>query len=226
MDRFLVPWLCGAALLTAPILGFYLFSPKVTGKRKPLLKGLCSLLFLILGGIALFRSSLSLSPFLLFAGLFFSFLGDVILDLDTEKGFLMGLGAFALAHLAFAAGFFTATLTRAAGEGLFPEGPLLFAAAALLMILLFPLLKLRPPKELRIPVAVYLALLALTLSLSVPASRAALSPLPLIGSALFAFSDASLAAGLFGKPSRTASILCLFTYYPAELLLAVSVALF
>ena len=226
MDRFTIPFLIGAALLTAPVLGFYLFSPKVTDKRKPLIKGLCSVIFLALGVIALFRSSLTAAPFLFFTGLFFSFLGDVVLDLKTEKGFLLGLGSFALAHLSFAAGFFTAVLTRAAGEGLFPEGLLLFAAAALLMILLFPVLKLKPQKELRLPVACYLALLALTLSLSIPASRAVLSPLPFIGAALFAFSDAALAAGLFGKPARIKSILCLFTYYPAELLLAVSIALF
>ena len=226
MDRFMIPYLIGAALLTAPILVFYLFSPKVTGKKKPLIKGLCSLIFLLLGVIALPGSSLTPAPFLLFGGLVFSFLGDVILDLEMKTGFLLGLASFALAHLFFAAGFFTAVLTRAAGEGLFPEGALLFAAAALLMILLFPLLKLRPPKELRFPVAVYLVLLSLTLALSFPASLAILTPVPLIGTALFAFSDAALAAGLFGKPSKLKSCLCLFAYYPAELLLAAAITLF
>ena len=225
MDRFVTVSLAAAALLTAPSVGYYLFSTRITKKSRPLYKGLCSLFFLFLGVTALLRSSFSPPAFLLFAGVCFSFLGDVILDLDSPKGFLAGLVSFALGHLAFAAGFFLTSLTRAAGEGLTREGPLLFAAAALVMALLFPLLKLSPPKELRIPVAGYLVLLALTFALSFPAGKALSSLLPPVGASLFAFSDAALAAGLFGKSSKLKDFLCLFTYYPAMLLFAAAISL-
>ena len=216
---------CGAATLLA--VSFYLFSPRITAKKqRPVWKAIASSFFLLVGGCALFSGSApSAARFLIFGGLLFSFAGDVILDLEASAGFLLGLASFACGHLCYAAGFLLTVLSRAAGEGLTWDGPLLFAASALLLILLFPLLKLKPPKPLLFPVALYLTLLSLTLSLSLPAARAVLSPLPLIAASLFTFSDAALAAGLFGKRSRTADSLCLYTYYPAQLLFAYVITL-
>lgn len=157
-------------------------------------------------------------------GMFFSCIGDIALMLPFDA-FVPGLIAFLLAHLcyivAFRAGF-------RAGKGLALAAPLLALFAGINLAGLWPLL----PIDLRIPVVVYVAVLALmaTLALARAWSRSSTTEPPApgahwaaIGAVLFVISDSVLAWDRFGGGLPAASLCILATYYAAQYCIARSV---
>lgn len=158
-------------------------------------------------------------------GMGFSCLGDIALMLPFDA-FVPGLIAFLLAHVcyivAFRAGF-------RAGRGLLFAAALLALFAGLNLAGLWPLL----PGDLRIPVVVYVVVLALmaTLALARAWSPNAAS-LPstatarwaAIGAVLFVISDSVLAWDRFGGGLPAASLCVLSTYYAAQYCIARSAA--
>lgn len=154
-------------------------------------------------------------------GMFFSCLGDIALMLPFDA-FVPGLIAFLLAHLcyivAFRAGF-------GAGQGLALAATLLALFAGTNLAGLWPLL----PDDLRIPVVVYVAVLALmaTLALARAWSRNALDAerrtsvnWAAAGAVLFVISDSVLAWDRFGGGLPAASLCVLATYYAAQYCIA------
>lgn len=148
------------------------------------------------------------------AGLVLSLVGDVAL-LWPKEGFLPGLIAFLLAHLAYIVAF--------RGRARFAARWRPFAAYALIAALVLAVLWPGVPAALRVPVLLYVVCLASM------AAQAAVVWLVLrgtagerlawsgaIGGALFLLSDALLAANKFGTPLPAASLLVLGSYWAAQ----------
>lgn len=148
------------------------------------------------------------------AGLVLSLAGDVAL-LWPKEGFLPGLIAFLLAHLAYIAAF--ASRARLLSR---PAPFLLYATvAAVVLASLWP----GVPAGLRVPVVLYVVCLAAMAAQAgvvwlawrgTPAARWAWSGA--IGGALFMLSDALLATNKFAGPLPLASLWVLASYWAAQ----------
>jgi uncharacterized membrane protein YhhN len=157
-------------------------------------------------------------------GMAFSCIGDIALMLPFDA-FVPGLIAFLLAHVcyivAFRAGF-------RAGRWLVLAAALLALFAGINLAGLWPLL----PNDLRIPVVVYVVVLALmaTLALARAWTKSAATPSAptsarwaAIGAVLFVISDSVLAWDRFGGGLPAATLCVLSTYYAAQYCIARSV---
>ncbi|RZU01210.1 lysoplasmalogenase [Rivibacter subsaxonicus] len=204
------PWLAAAALsgalaIAAALLGHW----PLLAVAKPLTT------ILIIAG-AWQRGGLPRRRAAILAGLVLSLVGDVAL-LWPKEGFLIGLVAFLLAHLAYLVAF-TAS-TRLAAK------PLAFAAYAVVAGLLLWQLWPGVPGALRLPVVVYVVALA---SMAAQATCWALAEpdgparSAAIGGALFVASDATLAFNKFAAPFALAPLAILLTYWSAQALIALA----
>ncbi|MDF2817346.1 MAG: hypothetical protein K0S73_1286 [Stenotrophomonas rhizophila] len=157
-------------------------------------------------------------------GMAFSCIGDIALMLPFDA-FVPGLIAFLLAHVcyivAFREGF-------RAGRGMLFAAALLAVFAGINLAGLWPLL----PNDLRIPVVVYVVVLALmaTLALARAWTKNAATPSAptsarwaAIGAVLFVISDSVLAWDRFGGGLPAATLCVLSTYYAAQYCIARSV---
>lgn len=157
-------------------------------------------------------------------GMAFSCIGDIALMLPFDA-FVPGLIAFLLAHVcyivAFREGF-------GAGRGLLFAAALLAVFAGINLAGLWPLL----PTDLRIPVVVYVVVLALMATLALARAwmkNAATPSAPTsarwaaIGAVLFVISDSVLAWDRFGGGLPAATLCVLSTYYAAQYCIARSV---
>jgi uncharacterized membrane protein YhhN len=154
----------------------------------------------------------------LLAGLGLSLLGDVAL-LWPQQGFLPGLIAFLLAHLAYLYAF-----TRGVRFGAWPAAFVAYAVlAAAVLAMLWP----GVPPALRAPVVAYVLCLAAMAAQTASAwwavrgsGAAALARSAAFGGALFLGSDALLATNRFHTPLPLASLWILGTYWAAQWLIA------
>jgi uncharacterized membrane protein YhhN len=159
-------------------------------------------------------------------GLALSLVGDVCLMLRRERLFLVGLGAFLLAHTCYVVGLNPALPTRRALILLLPvalvSGALYRAVARGL--------RQREEIRLRVPVAVYSLVLSLMLfsawstlfrSTWTHGRRA----LVVAGGSLFFVSDAMLAWDRFVAPSPSARLRVHITYHLGQMALAASIAM-
>ena len=129
-------------------------------------------------------------PVLLTAALALGALGDAFLSRDGDAAFLGGLGSFALSHFAFTALFVAMPSFDAASLTQWPGAPLAVALLVLAVAQGVPLW--RAAGGLRVPVAIYVVLIAL-MGLSAIAVGAPI----LWGAVLFVISDALLGSKLF-----------------------------
>lgn len=128
----------------------------------------------------------------LIPALVFSLFGDVALMFQQSPAFLIGMGAFALAHISYSYWYLKQ------GSGLKWQAFILALLLSLgAMYLLLQLVVL--PEELSIPIYAYFGLLSLHFILSAMAWQAQkISIWPLLGIALFIFSDWWIAWSKFG----------------------------
>ena len=151
------------------------------------------------------------------AALALCMLGDVFLMFDTERSFLAGLGAFLCGHLLFAVAFCQ-----------LPTNFMGLAASALPAMLLLAGLRrwLAPhvPPAMKIPVALYVAVITLMLlcaGLTVDHPAAVF----IIGGAWgFAISDLAVARRQFINPSRINGLWGTPLYFGSQMVLACSIA--
>ncbi len=154
--------------------------------------------------------------YLVVAGLVFSLLGDIFMMLRRKK-FTAGLASFLAAQLIYAAAFWSGI-----------HRPLLFWPLLPLAFYALPVgFKIIPRTgRMKIPVLVYIsaiiamAWLAWERSLQLQEVKAFFA---LAGAVLFVVSDSVLATNRFVRPLRWAQVLILGTYFPAQLLIALSV---
>jgi uncharacterized membrane protein YhhN len=143
------------------------------------------------------------------AGLLLSLVGDIAL-LWPKEGFLPGLIAFLLAHLAYLVAF-----TRVAK---FASRPLCFGVYALVAGAILWQLWPGVPGGLRVPVIAYVVCLAAMAAQAAVVWRAGAprGAVLALGGALFVASDALLATNKFMAPLPAASLWILATYWAAQ----------
>ena len=155
-------------------------------------------------------------PLLMASGLLFSMLGDIFLGVF----FPLGVGFFALGHLAYLLG---CCRLRPYGKKAFMLGGAIFLGAAALLIWA-PCFQWTNPALLLLLLA-YALIISLMLGKALEdfyARRDFLQGILALGSALFFFSDLMLAFYMFGDASRVMDRLCLLSYFPGQGLLALS----
>jgi len=154
---------------------------------------------------------------LLMTGLFFSWLGDVFLLLESRYPvlFIAGLSSFLITHLCYIIYFLS---VKPAAVSLVRKQPvyilLILGYGAGLVWLLFPFLG-----DLKIPVIFYAAVICIMLlcslhifqKVTVPANRYFVA-----GAVLFVISDSLLAINKFYQPLAFAGTLIMLTYCAAQ----------
>ena len=186
-----------------------------------LAKAVTSALFVILGIINAIYSFSEIRKnhkfmYLLLTGLFCAFLGDVLLEIQ----FVVGAGFFALGHVFFFISYLT--LDKFNWKDLIP-GIILFVAC-LLLIVLAPIFDFGG-SLLEVVAIIYALIISLMLGKAISnliRKKTGLNIMLVVGSALFFFSDLMLLFSVFAH-LPVVGILCLATYYPAEIVLACSI---
>ncbi len=186
-----------------------------------LAKAVTSALFVILGLINAIYSYSEIRTnrkfmYLLLAGLFSAFLGDVLLEIQ----FVVGAGLFAVGHVFFFISYLT--LEKFNWKDLIP-GAIVFVPV-LCLIVFAPIFNFGGAL-MEIVAVVYALIISLMVGKAISnliRKKSGLNIMLVVGSALFFFSDFMLLFNVFAHVPVT-SILCLVTYYPAEILLACSI---
>lgn len=208
-----LPWLAALTIVSGAIA----ILAALGALPLPLLFGFKPLTTLLVIGYAWRRGGdAPLQRRLIRLGLLLSLAGDVFL-LWPQRGFLPGLVAFLLAHLAYIAAF--CVPVRLAAR------PLAFAAYALAAAAILSLLWAGIPGALRAPVVAYVVCLAAMAAQALVwwRSRAAaagadasLARAAALGGLLFMTSDSLLAINKFAAPLPLASLWILLTYWLAQ----------
>lgn len=152
---------------------------------------------------------------IIFAGLVFSWWGDLFLNSSAGHFFLLGLVAFLLAHLAYSAAFL-AHGVRATWAAVGLALAALFSVPIALW--LYPHLG-----EMRYPVLGYIIVISLMVTLSIGAQGIRANRWLLAGAVLFYLSDIFVARQRFLMPSIWNPLIGLPVYYAAQLFLASSI---
>jgi uncharacterized membrane protein YhhN len=149
-------------------------------------------------------------------GIWLSLIGDVALLWASKTPFLIGLGAFLLAHLAYVIAFL--------GVASFSWPVVLVAVAVGIATRSTVRAIWDGSKEVRGPALAYAAVISVMV---VCAAATIGGPLPLapfaaVGAALFYLSDSSLARNIFAKPIPHAALLTLGVYWLGQLGIAIA----
>ncbi|WP_093150709.1 lysoplasmalogenase family protein [Aliiruegeria lutimaris] len=190
MSLFSVPLALLATLSSATYLLFLSASPP--GLVKSTLKTASTL------PLALSALATGATPWLV-AALGLGALGDLLLSRAGQRAFLLGLIAFAIAHLAYLGLFLfeaSAEFAELAQAGKIVPAFLLLAFGGAMAGFLWP-----AAGEMRWPVMAYIAII-LAMGLAAFALPASTGPWPLLAALSFIASDAILASELFLLPER------------------------
>jgi len=155
---------------------------------------------------------------LILAGLLFSLAGDIFLMLPSDR-FLHGLISFLVAHLFYIAAF---TLDGGRSPRFLTALPLLAYGGLMLYLLLPGLGKMKAPVTVYVLVILLMVWQACNRWMSTWMITGLLAT---AGACLFAASDSILALNRFRRPMRSAQFLILASYFAAQWLIALSVAL-
>jgi uncharacterized membrane protein YhhN len=146
-------------------------------------------------------------------GFIFSAMGDIALDLDRQKYFVLGLIFFLLAHLLYSATFIKLSSKKNLS---FLKISFVLCFAGIMAYFLWPNLG-----GMKIPVMIYLMVICgMTISSSTYLARGNLA---LIGALIFMSSDAMIAISKFLTPFPYSSLAIITTYYLGNFLIGYSV---
>ena len=183
------------------------------------LKGVTSSWFVLLGTVNLWGARKlpwkQLRVFVLIvAGLLCGMCADVLLGV----AFFAGIGVFALGHVLYLAAFFCLEKLCRRDVWIF----LPFAAVSVFAVVGTPWIIVEDPVLRKLLVGYALIISAM---LGKAVSNLISRPGPCrwllaVGSLLFWFSDLMLAVDMFGQPSRLTWILCSYSYWPAQNIIA------
>ena len=191
--------------------------------RSLIAKSIASMIFVVIGFINLLHllkveNKKSLSAYLLFLGLCFACLGDIVLEIN----FVIGAGLFAVGHVFY---FFSYTQITKTSWKDFIYASAIFVPS-LLVILLVPIFDFGGV-FMQVVCCAYALIISLMLGKAISnytQNRSILNLVIMLGSILFYFSDFMLLFNVFSNIKTSIFIvLCLTTYYPAEFLLAYSI---
>ena len=184
------------------------------------LKAMTSVLFVLLGAINLiyvikYKYTNSKFAILLIVGLFFAMLGDIVLNLN----FIGGAILFAIGHVMF---FISYMFIKKLKWLDLIFGLAIFIPSCLIITLL-PIFTFDITMELVCVVYAFIISMMVGKALSnFVAVKDIITFVVLIGSCLFFISDLMLLLNVFAHLPKVIDILCLATYYPAEIMLAIS----
>ena len=185
------------------------------------LKGLTSTWFVILGFSNLIyarKMNLKMSRFLVLIelGLCFGMCADVLLGVQ----FIFGILFFALGHVFYLIAFYS--LDKFHKKDVYIILPI--AVVSLFVVTGSPYIQIEDPfiKKLLLGYAVIIACMLGKAISNLSLDKSISRKLILLGSAMFWFSDLMLAIDMFGKASRLTWVLCSYTYWPAQNILAFS----
>jgi uncharacterized membrane protein YhhN len=148
------------------------------------------------------------------AALVLSLIGDVALMLPSDR-FVIGLGAFLAAHIAYVVGF--ATLGGSAADYLI--GLAVVAAAIVPLAARFVgALRRAGAKELVVPVVLYIAAIAAMVASAIAVGNA----VAIVGAILFMVSDSLIAETRFVGPRPHGRVAIMVTYHLAQAALVLS----
>lgn len=182
------------------------------------LKGVTSSWFVLLGLVNVFyayKTNYTNKKFILliFTGLFFGMLADILLGIN----FIFGVLFFALGHILYLAAYYTIEpFSKKEFYFILP-----ISCFATFIIIGTPFIIV--PNILRFALIGYGIIISIMLSKAIcnyQKHKTIGFIFIMTGSLLFYFSDIMLAIDLFGTPSRLVWILCSYTYWPAQTLLA------
>ena len=147
------------------------------------------------------------APRYLMIALVFSGCGDVLLSLPLENGFLIGLGAFLIAQLTYAWGFWSGRMQ-----------PMRTGAGLRILVLVLYLVGfgtwlLPQTGEMMVAVGLYMAAIA---TMAVSAARHRSGWLLYVGAAVFVISDSIIAVERFAAPFEGSRYAVMGTYYFAQ----------
>ena len=151
----------------------------------------------------------------LLAALVLSLTGDVALLSDGEGRFVLGLGSFLLAHVAFVVAFIHAGMPR--GDLALVGLALVAALAAVVGRRVVPAAAREGGPLLAGAVTAYVGVIGAM----VVGAWATGRPLVALGATVFMVSDAILALDRFVRPRRLGSLAVMVTYHVAQVLLVV-----
>lgn len=150
-------------------------------------------------------------------GLVFSWFGDTSLIAQSQRFFLLGLGAFLLAHIAYIAAFVVKGIK---GRWIAIATLPVAVAAVSVSLWLTPHL----PPELVIPVRLYTIVISVMLVAAIGTRGCGASILILAGALMFFLSDLSVAAMRIVQSEFPTYVWGLPLYYAGQLCLAISVS--
>ena len=215
---YLIPLLTGTV--------FFLIRAGILGKRRQiyLLKPISTLIVIAVASLSLLQPERNVAFTVgVLLGLTLSLGGDVALMFEEKrKAFIVGLGLFLLAHIAYAVVF--AVLGRVSWWDV-PSTAVLLAAGVGVYLLLKANLG-----AMRVPVIAYIVVISVMVgravsTLSSPVLGTGQAVMVALGAVLFYISDAILAACRFWKPWRYRRISLAF-YYSGQLLIALAASSF
>lgn len=188
-----------------------------------LIKSLTSICFVALGAVNLIYALKSKTPkrkfcIVMLVGLFFAMLGDILLEIE----FVVGAALFAIGHIFYFAAY--CTLSKFNPKNLIPSACIFVPVS--LIILFVPIFDFGGT-FMQIVCLVYALIISLMVGKSISnliKEKNFLNIILVVGSVLFMFSDFMLLFDVFADVPRIFGILCLSTYYPAEILLAYSIS--
>lgn len=147
-------------------------------------------------------------------GMILCWLGDALLLPPGQSAwFQLGIGAFLLGHVAFAASF---AMRGVAPLAVFAAGLVVFASAWRTLAWLGP----HVPSDFSVAVRCYVIVIAVMVILAVGATAAGAAPPLALGAIAFALSDLSVARERFVHASFANSLWGLPLYYLSQVLLA------
>jgi uncharacterized membrane protein YhhN len=213
LNIFSVPLILASVLLLIAVVALLIAEVKCSRLGVALAKPVASTIFVI---TALLAGALS-SPYgqLILLGLVLSWLGDSFLIPKRPIFFVLGLGSFLLAHLAFSFAFLQLPMAA------------ISALVAAIVTSIFAVIILRwlwphLPDKLRLAVVAYVAAIFLMVVLA-GGTVTAVQPQLLGGAILFAVSDIFVARERFVSSSVANRLWGLPLYYAAQLVFALSI---
>jgi len=197
----------------------YIMLPVIPVSIPPLIVKALIIPILIIAFKVAVKNGNTVSNWLIFAALLFSWAGDVVLGITShqEYMFMPGLICFLLTHVLYVIVFF-----RTAGRNLPPKKFLYSVIPVLLYGLVLLYILYDDLGEMKIPVIIYttviLAMVAAAINRIEKVNRTSFY-MVLIGAVLFLSSDSMLAIDKFSNPFLFASPLIMLTYIAGQYLI-------
>lgn len=184
-------------------------------------KATVSCTFVLFGAVNLIYALISQAklryPGVMLAGLALASLGDVVLG----KNFIVGAALFALGHVMYFVAF--CALERFRRSDLLPSALIFVGAASLLLFYQKFVFGGTMMQGVCMAYALIISCMVGKAISNFLRERSVLRAVLAAGSVLFFFSDLMLALYYFADAPRIVDTLCLYTYYPAQTLLAHSI---